>query len=112
MTKQSLRSYDLKNPIVNSLAAFFYITCIASFFYLANHFLSSKPSNSFLAPIALLSLYTLSAAVMGYLFLYQPAQLFLDGKRKEGVNLFLKTVGSFGVITLLALVLLFSGIVG
>lgn len=101
-----------KNPIINALSALLYISAIASFFYYANHSLGSKPDNSFLAPIAFLSLFTLSAAVMGYLFLYQPAQLYFDGKKKEAVNLFLKTVASFGVITFIILALLFSGILG
>ena len=99
-----------KNPIINALSALLYITLIALFFYYANHFLGDKPDNTFLAPIALLSLFTLSAAVMGYLFLGQPIQLYLDGKKKEAVNFFFKTVASFGVITFVVLFLLFLGI--
>jgi hypothetical protein len=99
-----------KNPIINALGSFLYISLIAAFFYLANHFLSSKPDNSFLAPIAMLSLFTLSAAVMGYLFLYQPLQLYFDGKKKAAIDLFLRTVASFAVITLIVLGLLFSGV--
>lgn len=51
-------------------------------------------------PIIMLSLFTLSAAIMAYIFGYQPLQLFLDGKKKDAVSLFLKTVGIFGGITL------------
>lgn len=66
--------------------------------------------DSFLAPVAMISLFTLSAAVMAYLFGYQPFQLYFDNKRKEAVNLFLQTVLIFGLITALFLGLLFSGI--
>lgn len=101
-----------KNPIINAAAALLYITGIASFFYLANQILRLKPDNSFLGPIAFMSLFTLSAAVMGYIFLYYPAQLYFENKKKESVNLFLKTVASFAVITLIVLAALFSGFLG
>lgn len=39
-----------------------------------------------LIPIAVLSLFTLSAAIIGYLFLFQPAQMYLDGKKKEAMK--------------------------
>ncbi len=38
-----------------------------------------------------------SAASMGYLFLYQPLQLYLEGEKKKSVDLFLKTLGVFAV---------------
>ena len=101
-----------KNPIINSLTALLYILAVAVFFYLANHFLSHTPDNSFLAPIAMLSLFTLSAGVMGYIFLSQPLQLYFDGKKKEAVNLFIKTLMAFGAITFVVLALLFSRILG
>jgi hypothetical protein len=42
---------------------------------------------------------------MAYIFGYQPLVLFLDNKRKEAVSLFLKTVGIFGGITLIIIVI-------
>ena len=67
--------------------------------------------DSWLAPVAVISLFTLSAAVMGYVFLYQPGLMILDGKKKQGVTLFLQTVAVFAVLTLIALVLVFTGAV-
>jgi len=61
-----------------------------------------------LIPIMMLSLFVLSAAVMGYLFLFQPAQLFIDGNKKQATTLFLSTVASFAVITGLVFLTLFS----
>jgi len=63
--------------------------------------------DTFLAPIAIISLFTLSAAVMGYLFCYQPVQLYFEDKKKPAVKLFLQTVAVFSCITILTLVLLF-----
>lgn len=71
--------------------------------------LKNKP-DTFFAPIVVLSLLTLSVAVMAFLFFYQPLVLFIEGKKKDAVNLFVKTVGIFAAITALTLVLLFARI--
>jgi len=47
---------------------------------------------------------------MGYLFFFQPLMMILDGKRQEGVKLFLQTVAVFAVAT--ALVILTALAVG
>jgi hypothetical protein len=97
-----------KNPFVNAAIAMLYIIVIAFvMFFGTKH---TGPVNSVLGPIAAISLFTLSAAVMGYLFLYQPSQLYFDDKKKIAINLFLKTVIVFAVITIFMLILLFSGI--
>lgn len=90
-----------KNPFINAFAATAYIVIIASvMFYGTQH---TTPVDSVIGPIVILSLFTLSAAVMGYLFLYQPLQLYLDGKKKVAVNLFVQTVAVFAGITTLIL---------
>ena len=68
------------------------------------------PVNSVFAPVAILSLFTLSAAVMGYIFFFQPVQLYLDGKKKPAIDLFLQTLGVFAIITIAILILFFSGV--
>lgn len=98
-----------KNPIINATLASAYISIIA---FIMNYGSQMTPhTKSIIVPIAVVSLFTLSAAVMGYLFLYQPGQLYFEGKKKEAVNLFLQTVGVFGVITAIFLLILFSGLV-
>jgi putative hemolysin len=97
-----------RNPILNALAALIYISLVATIMFYGSKLFG--PVNSFIAPIALISLFTLSAAVMGYVFFFQPAQLYFDGNKKEGINLFLQTVAAFGVITLIIFALLFSGV--
>lgn len=97
-----------KNPFLNAFAALAYITIVASvMFYGMEH---SAPDNSIIIPIAMLSLFTFSAAMMGYIFLFQPVQLYLDGKKKDAIDLFSKTLLTFGAITFAALVLLISGV--
>jgi hypothetical protein len=95
-----------KNPLVNALGAFGYITLVATIIHFISKTQSHKPDPAF-APVIFLSLLTLSVAIMGYIFFYQPFQLLIDGKKKEGASLFVKTVGIFGAITFTASVLLF-----
>jgi hypothetical protein len=97
-----------KNPFINAASATFYIIAVALFMFYATKLF--PPKDTILTPIAVLSLFTLSAAVMGYLFLYQPLMLFLDGHKKNAVNLFLHTVAVFAGITLLVFVLIFLGV--
>ncbi len=89
-----------KNPILNALAAGAYISLVASIMYYGSHVIPDTPDTIF-APIAMISLFVLSAAVMGYLFVFQPLVLYMDGQKKEAVGLFMKTVGAFALLTVL-----------
>ena len=64
-----------KNPLINALAASLYIILVASVMYYGSNY--TGPVNSVIAPIAVLSLFTLSAAVMGYIFGSESLQLLL-----------------------------------
>ncbi len=99
-----------KNPILNALGAAIYIGLVVSVINLLSITQGNKPDTAF-APVVFLSLLTLSVAVMATVFFYQPLQLFIDGKKKQAVDLFIKTVGVFAVFTILVLVLLFSGLI-
>ena len=99
-----------KKPIINAISASVYILLVASAIRFVSKTQGNKP-DTFFAPVAFLSLLTLSAAIMAYLFFYQPLQLFIDGKKKEAVNLFIQTVGIFGAITLVVWILIFSGLI-
>lgn len=94
-----------KNPFYNALSALAYIILIV----LGMNTISGVQTElgDIVMPIIMLSLFTLSAAVMAYIFGYQPIMLFLDDKKKEAVSLFLKTVGIFGCITLFLIVIYF-----
>lgn len=94
-----------KNPYLNSIFAEVYIIIVVSIMQLI-----SKPNtpDTFFDPIAALSMLVLSAAIMGFLFVGEPLQLFLDGKKKQAVVFFMKTVISFAAITLIALIIVSS----
>jgi len=99
-----------KNPIINALSASAYIILGVTIMTFVTQPLRNKP-DTFFAPIVFLSLLTLSVAVMAFLFFYQPLLLFIEGKKKDAVNLFIKTVSIFAAITSVLLVLLFSGLI-
>lgn len=97
-----------KNPFANAILANLYITFVSSvMFYGTKNF---PRVNSVIIPVAILSLFSLSAAIMGYLFLYRPLQLYFGGKKKDATELFLKTVAIFAVITAVVFSLIFSRI--
>jgi hypothetical protein len=98
-----------RNPILNALAASLYIVVIGLMMFYGPRMAGRGNTPSVIVPIAVISLFTLSAAVMGYVFLYQPLQLFLEGDKRNAVSLFLRTVAVFAGITLLLLAALFSG---
>ena len=99
-----------KNPLINALCASGYIVLIITIMTFVTKPLQNKP-DTFFAPVVALSLLTLSVAVMAFLFFYQPLMLFIDGKKKEAINFFTKTVGIFALITIVALILLFFGLI-
>lgn len=94
-----------RNPIINAIAAAVYITIVGSLMSLMEKLFANTP-DGFFAPIAGISLFTLSAGVMGYIFLLEPAKMYLDGLKKEGGMLFVKTLASFAVITVLLFALM------
>ena len=91
----------MKKPIIHAAAAMGYIILL----FLLLFFGISEPDtpDTVMMPIIMISLFVLSAAIMGYLFLAEPLMLYLDGKKKEAVQFFMYTVGSFGLFTLLAI---------
>ncbi|HOX96460.1 MAG TPA: hypothetical protein PLI45_03725 [Candidatus Woesebacteria bacterium] len=99
-----------KNPLINALSASAYIILVVTVMTFVTQPLKNKP-DTFFAPITMLFVLTLSVAVMAYLFFYQPLLLFIEGKKKDAVNLFVKTVGIFAVFTTVVLILLFSGLI-
>lgn len=88
-----------RKPYLNALAATAYISGVASLMYYGTE-TSGFAEESVLIPIAMLSLFVLSACVMGYIFCYEPIKLYLEDKKQESIDLFLKTIGFFAVITL------------
>ncbi len=86
-------------PILNALAAGLYILLVVGIIYALQ---SPNTPDTILAPIFLLSMLTLSAAVMAFLFFYQPLKLYVDNHRKEALMYFMKTVGYFALAVLIS----------
>ncbi len=90
------------NPLINAALAAAYIFGIAALFrYIA--YLGQGVPDSIIDPIGVLSVLVFSVAVMGFLFFYRPVILLLENKRDEAISYFLRTLGLFGIITLLVL---------
>jgi hypothetical protein len=89
----------------NAVLAAIYIVLIASLMYYGQPFVGKD--DSVIMPIAMLSLFTLSAAVMGYFFLYQPIQLYFSNDKKGAFKLFVQTVGIFAIITVILFAIMF-----
>ncbi len=96
----------IKNPYVNAVLASLYIVTLVSAISWGSQFTQDTP-DMILAPMAMLSLFVLSAAVMACLFMMQPLALFLDGRKTEAVSFFFRTVATFAGITLVFLVTAF-----
>ena len=86
------------NPFLNAFAAALYIVLIVN---IMNALTSSVvPKETLLIPMTMLSLFVLSAAFMGFVFMYKPFQLYFDNRREEALSFFIKTVGAFACFTL------------
>lgn len=94
-----------KKALVNSLATTAYIIAVGSFLYYGS-LIKLGRVNTFLAPITILLLLVFSAALTGYLIFGKPAQLYVDGKKKEALSLLTNTLFFFCLITFFAIFLL------
>lgn len=96
----------LKNPYINALLASLYIVLII--FVIQGVTSTEKETETLLIPIAMLSIFVLSVAVMAMLFFYLPIKIFLDNKRKEAGVFFLKTLATFACLACIFVLILFS----
>jgi len=94
----------MKKSFLHSLAAALYIVIIV---LSVDFFGSALPEENIVMPMVMLSLLVLSVSVMGILFLYEPVSIYIEGRRKEAIIFFVKTVGFFACFVALFLILLF-----
>ena len=91
----------------NALLAVGYIMIVATvMFYGSRYAQRSQAEDTVLAPIAMISLLTLSVAVMGYLFFWTPLELYLSGDKSGAVKTLLHTIATFAIMTVILLALL------
>jgi hypothetical protein len=96
-----------KQALLNTLLTTGYIILVASFMYFGSEAKIGRV-NSFIAPIAFLMLFVFSAALTGFLIFGKPAQMYVDGKKKEALSLLFNTLGFFSIITFIFLVAIVS----
>ena len=96
-----------KNPYLNALLAWLYIVSVVLLITYGPAFVREKP-DTILAPMAMLSLLVFSVAFMGYTFFFQPITMYLEGQKREAVELFTKTLGTFAAITAAVVITAFS----
>lgn len=94
-----------KIAFLNALATAAYIILVGAFMYYGGQIKIGR-NNAFLAPIALLMLFVFSAALTAFLVFGRPAIWYLDGKKKDALELLFTTLAFFSVITVLAILLL------
>ncbi len=94
----------LKNPYYNAILAAAYIALIVLLINGAS--VLKIPDNTILIPIIMLSLLVLSVAIMGILFFYEPARLFLENQRREALVFFGKSAAVFACFILILVVTL------
>lgn len=94
-----------KKAFINSALTSLYIVAVGLFFYYGASIKIGR-TNTFLAPIALLSLFVFSAGLTSFLMFGKPAQMYVDGKKKEALSLVYYTLGFFCVFTFIALLFL------
>jgi hypothetical protein len=86
------------NPLINALAALSYIGLVVTFIRFMESTRHDTPDTP-LDGLAFISLFTFSAAVMAFIFFYQPVLKLTEHKPQEALTYFLKTLGYFGLIT-------------
>jgi hypothetical protein len=91
------------NPFANAAAAVVYICAVALFMRVIESVRHDTP-DTFLDGVGFISLFVFSAAVMAFLFFYQPVVMLSENKKTEAVSHFLKTLGLFGAITMAMLI--------
>ena len=92
------------NPFVNAAAAAAYIGAVALLMQFIQSIRHDTP-DTLLDGMGAISLFVFSAAVMSFLFFYQPIIKLSENKKAEAVSYFLKTIGLFGAITIALLTL-------
>ena len=96
-----------RNPYLNALFAGLYIVFIVLLITYGPALVREKP-DTILAPMAMLSLLVLSVAFMGYIFFFQPVLMYLEGQKREALELFTRTLGTFAVITAVVVAVTFT----
>lgn len=92
-----------KNPFLNAVFAGVYIALIVFVIQTVGETILGTMGPSVLVLMVMLSVFVLSAAIMGFLFVARPLELFIENQKQEALRFFAKTLGAFAVIVLIFL---------
>lgn len=92
------------NPIINASVAILYIGAVALFMRFIESLRHDTP-DTLIDGMGAMSLFVFSAAVMAFLFFYQPVCLLIEKRPRDATAYFLKTLGSFGIVMIIMLTL-------
>lgn len=96
----------MKKPFLHALGAAIYIVLIVVVIFGVGQVLKDQ-KETIIIPMTILSLFVLSAAVMGYLFLSESIYLLVENKKQEAIAFFAKVVGFFACFVVLFTIILF-----
>lgn len=96
----------MKKPFLHALGAALYIVGIVFVAQIVGGALKDQ-NETIIIPMTMLSLFVLSAAVMGFLFLSEPLYLLAENRKQEAITFFAKVVGFFACFVAVFTVLLF-----
>lgn len=95
---------NTKTAIVNSIGVLVYVAIVATVMNNAERIFGKM--DSVIGAVGFLMLFVLSAGVVGSLIAGKPIFLYVDGKKKEAINLLVWTLACLAVITLIVLLYL------
>ncbi len=95
----------MKKPFLHASGAALYIIFIVTLLQVVSS-VFKEIEGTFAVPMTMLSLFVLSAAVMGYFFLSESVFLLFENKKKEAIMYFAKVVGFFACYALLFAILI------
>ncbi len=84
----------MKKPFLYATAAAAYIVVIVTVMQTLTSVFKTL-NGTFFIPMAVLSMFVLSAGIMGFLFLSEPLSLLLKNQKREAIIYFFKIVGFF-----------------
>lgn len=81
-----------------------YITLVALLMFGIQKWFGAKPDPVIIAPIFLLLLLVISAAISGALILGKPILMYLEGRKKEALQLFSMIIGWLVLFLIIAFI--------
>jgi small-conductance mechanosensitive channel len=96
----------MKKPFLHAFGAALYIVVIVLVVQVVTSALKGQ-NETIMIPMTMLSLFVLSAAVMGYLFLSESLYLLAENRKQEAITFFGKVVGIFACFVAVFAIILF-----